>query len=505
MWLLVALLFVTGCTTLPEVHDKPVVMALPSAQTGPLAVTAKNLAKGRKKSESSMMLLESGREALDWRLAMVDSAVRSLDIQLYMWKGGASGTLLLERVMQAAERGVRVRILVDYFLNSKDAGLASLSRYHPNLDVRIFNPTKIRGSSLARLPSILANFEQMNRRMHNKAFMADGCMAIVGGRNFADEYFGLAEDYNFLDLDVLVSGPVVSEVSMGFDEFWNSSQAYPGAMLSKKGSPEMLRDARLHFRELLEGERDGKLREFPIERRNWRRELATLDREMVEGTASFIQDEPEVHDDDRVLVGQLTRMAREQKRELQLATPYLIPSDRGIDRTRSMSDAGTRVGVLVPTLAASDHALVAGHYNKYRKRLLDAGVELYEFRGDPSEEIRSLADTSPVRSERVTLHLKAVVGNRNHCFIGSLNLDPRAVKINTESGMLIESPELAGQLAELIDLYSNHENSWSVSRDDKGRVTWESRGETRKRKPKAKWTRRVGAWLGGLLPIKDQI
>jgi putative cardiolipin synthase len=160
---------------------------------------------------------------------------------------------------------------------------------------------------------------------------------------------------------------------------------------------------------------------------------------------------------------------------------------------------------LVPTLSGSDHALVDGHYDKYRERLLDAGVEIHEFRGDPSEEVRSLADTSTVRSKRVTLHLKAMVGNRNRCFIGSLNLDPRALKINTESGMLIESPELAGQLSELIDLYSNEENSWKVSRSSDGRIQWQSRGETQYRKPKGKWTRRVGAWLGGLLPIKDQI
>ena len=498
-------LLIASCTTLPEIGEKPVVKALPVATRGPLATVSQGLSQGRRSSESSMMLLEGGREALEWRLAMIDSAVSSLDIQLYMWKGGASGTLLLERTLQAAERGVRVRILIDHFLNTNDEGMASLSRYHPNLEVRLFNPTKVRGGGLARLPSILANFDEMNRRMHNKTFTADGCMAIVGGRNFADEYFGMAEKYNFLDLDVMACGPVVREVSAGFDEFWNSTAAYPGAMLSQKGSPEMIRKARVKFGKQLEEERNGKLRDFSIERRIWRRELSTLGSEMVHGRAVFIQDEPEADEDDRHLVGQLTQMLWSQKRKLQFATPYLIPSDQGIKRLKKISDSGTDVRVLVPTLSGSDHALVDGHYDKYRERLLDAGVEIHEFRGDPSEEVRSLADTSTVRSKRVTLHLKAMVGNRNRCFIGSLNLDPRALKINTESGMMIESPALAGQLSDLIDLYSNEENSWAVSRDADGRVQWKSRGETRYRKPKGKWTRRVGAWLGGLLPIKDQI
>jgi len=500
-----AALALASCSTLPEVTDKPIATTLPMAKQGPLASTATRLSQGRPKGSSSLMLLPDASEALEWRLAMIDSAVSSLDIQLYMWKGGAAGTLLMERVLQAAERGVRVRILVDHFLNSNDTHLASLSRHHPNLEVRLFNPTHVRGSLIQRLPSILANFDEMNRRMHNKAFTADGCLAIVGGRNFADEYFGLSEDYSFIDLDVLASGPVVAEVGMGFDAFWNSTEAYPGAMLTQKGSAKTLAKDRRKFRKVIASERTGKLSSFPVERKDWSRELATLPAKMVHGRAQFIQDEPEADEDDRHLVGQLTRMTLSQKRELQLATPYLIPSDRGITRLERLTESGTEVSLLVPTLSASDHALVDGHYDSYRDDLVDAGGAVYEFRGDPSDEVRALAETQPIQSKRVTLHLKAIVGNRERCYIGSLNLDPRAMKINTESGMLIESAELAGQLSALIDQYSNSENAWKVSRDSTGRMQWQSRGETRYREPKGKWTRKLGAWFGGLLPIKDQI
>lgn len=306
-------------------------------------------------------------------------------------------------------------------------------------------------------------------------------------------------------MDVLATGPVVREVSRGFDRYWNSTEAYPGALLTKKGDAELLRESRAKFGSVLEAERAGRLRNFPIERQDWSRELAGLPRKMVDGRATFVQDEPEDEEDDRHLVGRVSEMISSEERELQFASPYLIPSDRGIDLVAGKAASGTDVSFLVPSLSASDHAIVDGHYDRSRKRLVDTGASLHEFRGDPSERVRKFADTDPIRSDRVTLHLKAVVGNRDRCFVGSLNLDPRALKINTESGMMIESAELSGQLAEIIDLYSSDENAWKVSRDPDGRIQWQSRSETRRRKPKARWTRKVASWFGGLLPIKDQI
>ena len=501
-----ALAVLVGCAKLPVVENKPVELAKPAPASGPLVTASRQLAKKRTAGESSFLLLSDAGEALKWRLALIDSASSSIDIQLYLWHSGTSSALLFERALQAADRGVRVRLLVDDFLlTANDTGIATLSRNHPNFEIRIFNPSRVRGGGLGGISEFISNFRELNRRMHNKTFTADRCMTIVGGRNVGDHYFGMDKKYNFIDLDVLATGPVVADVSDGFDEFWNSAGAYPGAMLSSKEKPELVVKARARFREIIASERDGKLRDYPGQRADWSSELSALNRDMVTGTAQFLQDHPDPNKDTRVVVKTLTQMTDHHEGEVQFVTPYLIPSTSGVEAVAEATAAGAEVRVLVPTLSANNQPIVDGHYKKYREPLLKAGTILSEFRPDPTEEIRALADVGPVHCERVTLHLKAVVGDRSRCFIGSLNLDPRALKINTESGMLIESPALAGQLADYIDTLSNDQNSWKVSHDSEGKIQWQSRGETRRRPPPAKWSSRVISWFSGLLPIKSQI
>lgn len=504
--LLLGLVLLGSCRVLPEVVDKPVSHALAVPKSGPLVKASRNLASDRASGESSFLLLADAGEALKWRLALIDSARSSIDIQLYLWHDGASSALLFERLLQAADRGVRVRLLVDDFLFvADDARIATLSRNHPHFKIRIFNPGYARGSSLASFTEMLTNFKELNRRMHNKTFTADRCLTIVGGRNIGDHYYGMDEHYNFIDLDVLAAGPVVAEVSDGFDEFWNATAAYPGASLSDKNLVKEVAESRAKFRETIEEERDGKLRDYPNVHHDWSRELAGLRRKMVAGRARFLQDDPEPEHDRRVVAEGLFQMTERQDGQIQLASPYLLPSNQGIERVRGMVEEGLVVDLLVPSLAANNQAVVDGHYRKSRRRLVESSSQLSEFRADPSEEVRALADVGPVRSKRVTLHLKAVVGDRDKCFIGSLNLDPRAIQINTESGLMIKSPELAGQLADLLDTLSNEQNSWRVSMDKNGRLLWQSRGETRRRPPPAKWRTRMLAWIAGLLPIRDQI
>jgi len=497
-------IFLCSCNILPKITDKPVSMALPVPETGSLQKASRSLAQGRAKGDSSFLLLEDAGEALKWRLALIDSAQSSLDIQLYLWHGGASSELLFERTIQAADRGVRVRILVDDFLlNSDSSRLATLCRNHPNFEIRIFNPGRIRG--LGSMTEMLANFSTLNRRMHNKTFTADRCMTIVGGRNIGDHYYGMDEEYNFIDLDVLTSGPVVAEVSDGFDEFWNDPAAYPGEYLSRKNVPEKVAEARNGFRQTLERERNGKLKGYPIEHYDWSLELAGLKQEMVRGRARFVQDDPDPESDDREVMTNLRQMTADRSGEIQISSPYLIPTKKGLENLAKLTKQGMRIQVLVPSLAANNQAVVDGHYRKHRKAIVDGGSVLSEFRADPSEEVRALADVGAVRSKRVTLHLKAVVGDRNKCFIGSLNLDPRAMDINTESGLMITSPQLAGELGKFLDLLGNEQNSWRVSRDSKGKIEWKSREQIRRRPPPAAWSQRILGWFAGLLPIGSQI
>ncbi len=498
--------FLCSCTILPKIENKPVALALPTPQSGPLVTASRSLAQGRAKGDSSFLLLENAGEALKWRLALIDSAQSSLDIQLYLWHGGTSSELLMERAIQAADRGVRVRILVDDFLlKANNAMLATLCRNHPNFKIRIFNPGRVQGSKIGGMAEMLANFSRLNRRMHNKTFTADRCMTIVGGRNIGDHYYGMDKDYNFIDLDVLTAGPVVAEVSDGFDEFWNDPAAFPGEYLSKKNVPGKVAEARSNFRKTLWNERNGKLKGYPIKYHNWSRELAKLQDEMVGGHARFVQDDPDPEEDKREVMANLRRLAADRSGEIQMASPYLIPSKEGLENLANLHAEGMRIQVLVPSLAANNHAIVDGHYRKHRKALVDGGGILSEFRADPTERVRALADVESVRCKRVTLHLKAVVGDRKQCFIGSLNLDPRATDINTESGLMIESPELAADLGNLIELLGNEENSWRVSRDDRGRIQWQSRGEVRHRPPPARLGHRLLGWFAGLLPIGGQL
>ncbi len=500
-----AIALLNSCATLPEVVRKPVTKSLPAPEAGPLVTAARGLASERAAADSSLLLLPSNKEALDWRLALVDSARSSIDIQLYLWHPGSSGRLLFYRVLRAADRGVRVRILVDDFLFQGDESrIAAICRHHPNLDIRIFNPTTLRGNPLGSAWEFLFNFAELNRRMHNKTFTADRSLSIVGGRNIADHYFGLDEDYNFFDLDVLAAGPVVADVSDGFDLFWNSAAAYPGGELSRRGQEEDVATMRAEMAAQLEAERETRLRSFPIEPASWERELSGLRDRMVEGRATFLQDDPDREKDERRVVTEIREMTNSQKGEVVFVTPYLIPSETAIGRLAAAREHGIRVGVLAPSLAANNQAAAHGHYVKKRRPLLDSGVLLFELKDQPAESLRALVDTPPVMADAVNLHAKAIVGDRSRCFVGSMNLDPRAMRINTESGLLIDSHEISEELFALLKEIAGPESAWSVTVDEGGRLVWRA-GEEAGRRPPAKWSKRAVAFIVGLLPVESQL
>lgn len=496
----------TGCGEIPNVTDKPVTTAREVPSSGPLVSASKRLARGRSREDSSLLLLANNKEALDWRLALVDSARSSVDIQLYLWHDSSSGRLMFDRLIKAADRGVRVRILVDDFLfQSEEKNIAAICRHQPNLDIRIFNPTRLRGNPLGSAWEFLFNFSELNRRMHNKTFTADRSMSIVGGRNISDSYFGLSEDYNFFDLDVLASGPVVADVSDGFDAFWNSADAYPGELLSSRGGRKDVDRFKSQLADQLKMEKDTRLQSFSIEPKSWAKELRSLSGRMINGRATFLQDAPNPEDDKRTVATGLAEMTRSRKGEVVFVSPYLIPSKAAIERLGKASEEGVKVGVLTPSLAANNQAAVHGHYKKKRRPLIDQGVVLYELKSQPGASIRALADTYPVRSKVVNLHAKAVVGDRRKCFVGSLNLDPRAVNINTESGLLIDSPELSRKLFALIKNSVEPENAWRVDRGKGRSLVWTSGDQPLKGRPEAKLSKRILSFIVGLLPIEGQL
>lgn len=503
--LVLALFFLYGCTTLPDPPITPDVYHLPPAASGSLADVADRFVQTRAPGRSGFMLLEDNREAMNWRLALIDHATVSIDVQYFIWQADAAGVLLFDRLMKAADRGVRVRMLVDDLVfTPKSRDVAAIAR-HPNFDIKIFNPGKIRESTLAGIGEFLLYFKELNRRMHNKLFVVDSRMAIVGGRNIGNEYFGLGKKYNFRDLDVLTTGPVVEEISRAFDLYWNAKLSYPGGAMSGKATGEDLQALRAAAEAFLH-DRRALLTSYPIEPVPWEKELEKLPSLMKAGEAHFIQDVPIIYAGKQYrLVDMLDYLAEPSNEEVTFVTPYLIPAGSFLEDLQKLSSEGVKVNVVTGSMGSNNHTAAHSHYKKYRRRILATGARLFEFKHDPSAAIRDISDVEPVRGKFISLHIKAAVGDRRRCFIGSLNLDPRAIEINTENGLYIESAGLCTELAEQFDTLMSPENAWQVTVGEENRLRWESDTGTVTTQPARSFGQRIADFFFRLLPIESQL
>lgn len=457
--------------------------------------------------KSGFLLLEGNREAMDWRLALIDSAERSLDLQYFIWEDDAAAGLIMERVLLAAARGVRVRVLVDDLaLTGNTRDLATLS-LHPDLDIKIFNPTRAREGTFGRLIEWMFKFGELNRRMHNKMLLADASMAIVGGRNLGNAYFGLSSGYNFRDLDVLVAGAVVGQIEEAFEEYWESDPAVPAGELSKRESiddlPALVARLEADF-----ADDHAELAEtpFPLEVRDWSDAFEELPSALAIGQAAMIQDEPVLHKgEQRRLTDSLAYLTDDLQGELIIATPYLIPVDDLLERLGDLGSNGAEVWVLTGSMGSNNHTIAHSHYKKYRRSILEQGIGLYEFRRDPSAPVRALSDTPPVEAEFISLHIKAFVADRRRMFLGSLNLDPRAIVLNTENGLLIECEALGEELAAMFDRMHTPPNAWHVTMDEDGDLRWSSSEGVVTMQPARSRGQRVADFFFGLLPIESQL
>ncbi len=404
--------------------------------------------------QSGLHQLADGRDALAARLALADAAQRSLDVQYFIWNKDLAGKVLLERLFRAADRGVRVRLLLDDLgTMPSDATLLAIDS-HPNIEVRMFNPVALRSP---RLLGMIADLVRINKRMHNKSFIADGQVAIVGGRNIGDEYFGANEAMNFADLDVAVIGPVVREVSDEFDLYWNHRASVPMAALSRQNttSEEFAAkratltsfDTTAEYSAYAESVRDS---EFA-------RQLKRHAVSYSWGRATIVSDHP-----DKVLTSaaktethlapKLRQVVDATKWELFLVSPYFVPGKQGVELLASVRRRGARVVVITNSLASTDGVPVHSKYQLYRKALLRAGVELYEIKPTAGQQgRRSGGFRGPSGSGSTGLHAKTFAFDRRIGFIGSYNLDPRSSKLNTEMGVLFDCPALAKRLPEMTE------------------------------------------------------
>lgn len=445
--------------------------ALPPAGSGSLADVAMAITEQHGEDYSGFKVLDSSFDGLYWRLALIDSATTSLDIQTYLWYPDNSGRLILERAYQASQRGVRVRLIVDDLLmQGYDQLLANLDA-SPNMELRIFNPWENRGSMANRAGEMLARMERLNTRMHSKLVIADGRAAIVGGRNIGDHYFGLHPTYNFHDTDLLGIGHIALQANDMFDMYWNSQWVAPGSALSTAADleavPTQVQALQRQIREAPE------LAAFPREPVDWRGQLESLTPELRPGRSKLVYDETADDQIEQRMASSMFNFYNIAEKELLIQNAYIIPGKGAMTFLRSKVDQGVRVRIITNSLSSHDVPAVNSHYEPYRDDILRAGADLWEFRSDPAIK-STVVDVPPVVSGFTGLHSKCAVADRRYVFIGSMNMDPRSRNINTEMGVMVDSPELAEDLARVIERNMTGANAWQVRIDDAGKLTWHS-------------------------------
>jgi putative cardiolipin synthase len=455
--------------------------------------------------QSGFRLLANGTNALMSRVALADHAERSIDLQYFIFDDDATGRLVAQRLMAAADRGVRVRLLLDDFELSGNYALLDALNVHPNISVRVFNPFRARAAEPIKAIELLLEFRRLNRRMHNKSFIVDNNVAVIGGRNIGDAYFDADGTSNFRDLDVIAIGPVVAAASRTFDTYWNSDAAYPVAAFGLPRHPERdLARARAalahHARQFAQSDyAQASLDELPGG--------ATADRNgsWFWGSASLIADEPDkvqARDDPQLrIVPRVRSLIADAHREVLLISPYFVPGDSGTSLLCGAVKRGTTVKVLTNSLASTDSTAAQAGYAHYRRALLECGVELYELR--PARR-RTRSTESGETWSATSLHAKAVVIDRTLVFIGSMNMDQRSRLLNTEMGAIVDSDGLARAVADFFAHATESDRAYRVEwQPDFHRMTWmDGDGNATYSEPEASVKRRLEAGLLGLLPIE---
>ena len=426
---LILLAAAAGCQTpAPNTPALPsfAVQADPDGTIGRLATHAM---RGAGPGQSALFLLADGDDALDARLMLIAQAQRSVDLQYYIFRPDGSGQALTDALKQAAARGVRVRLLLDDWGARPDNAALRRLASHPNLQVRLFNPL---AHPHAPLLSLLLDFERAQRRMHNKLLVVDGHAAITGGRNIGDEYFARRREFVFSDVDMLAFGPVVPGMATAFDQYWNDdAAAVVSATATDTGVPEL------------------PMPDTPAGRHErFAERLATDALRRFAAPAKAVHDLPGKVDPARpqahsVLGHEIAPIMGSPRSELLIVSPYFVPGQGGVEQLRALTQQGVRVTVVTNSLAATDVPAVHAGYARYRLPLLHAGVELFEIRADAvgRQVVRTRAGSS-----RVSLHAKLMVVDRSTTFVGSMNIDPRSLRLNTENGIVVDSTALADEL-----------------------------------------------------------
>ncbi|BET25630.1 putative cardiolipin synthase [Limnobacter thiooxidans] len=492
---------------LPHLEDRTSSSALPvhkASETRMASSLAPQLQA--KPGQVGIYPLQDPREAYASRVALVRNAERTVDIQSYLWRNDTTGNLILNELLNAADRGVRVRLLID------DNGVSGLDDKlnavdaHPNIEVRLFNPFVIRKPKWL---GYLTDFKRANRRMHNKTFTVDNQVTIAGGRNIGDEYFGATVDTLFTDLDVLCIGEVVRDVSADFDAYWQSDSAYPVVKVLVPTDQSAIDLIKLDWSQLEQSEPAARY-VTQVRESAFFQKLMNGSLPLHWATARMVSDDPakglDQANQEDLLVGELRDFIGQPEQVLNVVSPYFVPTEKGVAFFSQLAQQGVKVQILTNSLEATDVAAVHSGYAKSRVDLLKAGVKLFEMRKTPRiENVRQNKRNTMLGSSGSSLHTKMFSVDGNRVFVGSFNFDPRSVNLNTEMGFLINSKSLAVQIDR--DFKTLPTTAYEVILDEQDSLVWiEREGEKLTKhelEPKATVWRRVVVFFFSLLPIND--
>jgi cardiolipin synthase C len=457
----------------------------------------------QRKGLTGIHIIDDGIEAFAVRRGLIRSAESSIDAQYYMWRGDLTGQLLMGEILEAAERGVKVRLLIDDnpTLGTDDILLAAAS--HKNVELRLFNPFMLRWP---RWPSFLFDMKRVNRRMHNKSLTVDGTASIVGGRNIGDEYFNAHADMSFADMDVLAVGSVVADVATSFDDYWNSESAYPLHSIIKPASRDYAAALREALEKLAQDERAIGYAKH-VEKSPLLQSAEPPEFEWV--PVELVVDNPAKGKGQiarrNLLVTGLQRRLGEVQQSVDVATAYFVPGRIGMQYLSRLARAGKTVRVLTNSLASNDVVPVHAGYARYRKRLLRRGVALHELRA--SNATTGLPRRGKSRLPRFgasssSLHAKVFVLDRARVFIGSFNFDPRSLYLNCEMGLMIDSENLGKRIAQQMDRLIAT-GTYTPFLESAGRLSWRDiDAKVYRVEPGSTAKQRVMAWVISWLPVE---
>ncbi len=477
--------------------------------------------------ESKMILVGSGVDAFVVRLSLLMKAEKSIDLQYYIWHADLVGKILFNELIKAADRGVRVRMLLDDMpVNGETEAILYAIDQHKNIEVRLFNPFATRDF---RYVTYLVSPRRINHRMHNKSFTVDGQYTIIGGHNVGDEYFSAHQSSNFKDIDVVAIGPVVKEIGEQFDLYWNSSVVYPVTAFDHNKATE---------KSLLNTK--DELQQFVASTENSKYHLDVLDSDMYrslqqgqlpqtkyskifKGEVHVIYDDPEkglgkTAEEVTYLKYLVEPYIDNMNKTFELISPYFVPGDEGVKYLTAMVKKGIRVRVVTNSLSSTDGLMAQSGYSRRRYDLLAGGIELYELKPD----VKSYVSKSLRRGEKAksALHAKTYIFDRRQVFIGSLNFDPRSLEINSEVGVIYEVPEMAEFIASVVFDKNLMATTYQVLIADKaietenldiekGEVYWLETINDKKiiyeSEPQTGFWRRFGQSLFSIMPIESQL